>query len=277
MSRLQPADVRGIPGGLAAYDRRLRRRIGCSLLALACRATGTEEERVRPAVAGLTACVVPMSCGQGIIPGFAEAVCAVAGHLGFRALVTASSDAAGLAEACERGADILLAADDERFVAIRTATRRVVDNGAATGCGFATGLDLLAGGVRGRAVLLIGCGQVGRSAARALAGMGALLAVVDRERDRAEALAAEVAGAAGSAVRVEAELEAALARHTLLLDASPAAGIIDAGWVGPAACASAPGVPLGLTPAAARKIRGRLLHDPLQIGVAVMLVEAAQP
>jgi len=37
---------------------------------------------------------------------------------------------------------------------------------------------------------------------------------------------------------------------------------------------AAPGMPLGLTAAAAEKTGLRLLHDPLQIGVATMAVEA---
>jgi pyrrolysine biosynthesis protein PylD len=38
---------------------------------------------------------------------------------------------------------------------------------------------------------------------------------------------------------------------------------------------SAPGMPTGLGAGALKKLSGRYLHDPLQIGVATMIVEAA--
>ena len=41
-------------------------------------------------------------------------------------------------------------------------------------------------------------------------------------------------------------------------------------------CDAAPGVPCGVSERAKRRLGGRLIHDPLQIGVATMLVEAAR-
>ncbi len=221
-----------------------------------------------------------MDCGQGLLAGFPEAVAAIAAHLGFRAGVTASADAAGLAEAYEAGADLLLLADDRRFVAVDTRRRRVADNDGATGRGFAAGLEALAGGLLGRKVLLVGCGPVGRAAARFLADRGAQLGLCDLLRGRAEATARELAlapGGASALVRVEEDLRSALRRYTLLLDATPAGAFIREDWLAAGTAVSAPGVPLGLTPEAARAVGGRLLHDPLQTGVAVMLAEAVRP
>ncbi len=291
MTRLRPSDLRGIPADLPRYDGELHRRLGCGLRGLACRAAGIAEERFAALAGGLIARVVPMDCGQGVLGGFAEAVCAVAGHLGFRAAATSASDACGLAEAYEAGADLLLLADDRRFVAVHTGTRRVADNAEATGRGFAAGLELMAGGLDDRPVLLIGCGRVGRAAARFLLGRGARLAAFDLRGERAEALAAELAAEAGSGgtgragrpahparpVRVERDLEEAVRRHDLLLNASPAGAFLREDWITSATVLSAPGVPLGLTAAAMGRIGARLLHDPLQTGVAAMLAEAVRP
>ncbi len=274
MTRLQPPDVAGIPSSLERFDRELLRRSGLTLRGLACRAARLDEGVLAATAASLTVRVVPMDCGQGLLAGFPEAVAAVAAHLGFRAGVTASSDAAGLAEAYEAGADLLLLADDRRFVAVDARRRRVTDNDGATGRGFAAGLEALAGGLRGREVLVIGCGPVGRAAARFLAEQGARLGLCDLRRERAETAARELASAPA---RAEGDLPGALRRYTLLLDATPAGSFIREDWLAAGAAVSAPGVPLGLTPEAARKVGDRLLHDPLQTGVAAMLAEAVRP
>ena len=89
-------------------------------------------------------------------------------HIGFNAFLTQNTDASGVAEAFENSADILMMADDRRFVALAPKSCHVIDNAVATGKGFAAELDLMAGGLRGNKVLIIGCGPVGQSAAEAL-------------------------------------------------------------------------------------------------------------
>jgi pyrrolysine biosynthesis protein PylD len=273
MTRLVSTDIAGIPAMLPAYEEQLHSRIGCGLLGLACRTVGREEPELAGRLAGTRVAVVPMDCGLGVLEGFSETVRAIAVHLGSDAFVTRHSDVGGLAEAYEREADVLLAADDQRFIALNLHTRRIADNSASTARGFAAALDLLCGGVRGREVLVLGCGPVGRYAAQALEERGAELAVHDPRPERAQAVAAEL-GALGRLVRVEPDLERALLRHALIYDATPAAGFIQERHIRPQTFISAPGVPLGLDDGALRSIGSRLVHDPLQTGVAVMLVEA---
>jgi pyrrolysine biosynthesis protein PylD len=73
---------------------------------------------------------------------------------------------------------------------------------------------------------------------------------------------------------MEKDLEEALQKHRLIVDASPAAGIIKERHIKPDTAIAAPGLPLGLCPGALVSIGDRLIHDPLQIGVATMLVLA---
>jgi pyrrolysine biosynthesis protein PylD len=56
----------------------------------------------------------------------------------------------------------------------------------------------------------------------------------------------------------------------LVVDATNAAGIIHANDISPQTFIAAPGMPLGLSPEAQINVSDRLLHDPLQIGVATM-------
>jgi pyrrolysine biosynthesis protein PylD len=283
MTRLTPPDLAGIPAGLEAYDTELAARTGCTLRELACRAAGVGERRLAELQPGVRVAVVPLDCGQGVLPGFTEAVRAIAVHLGFEARITAAPDAAGLAEAYREGAGILVTADEASFIAVNLRTHAVSDNNEATASGFATALGLMAGGLAGKQALVLGCGPVGRAAARRLLEQGARVSLFDIRGERARQVAAELRVAAPSAdtpsvaapgVEVEADLEQALRRHRLLLDATPAPGFILERHLAPDTRIAAPGVPLGLSAGALRAAGPRLVHDPLQIGTAVMLVEA---
>jgi hypothetical protein len=81
--------------------------------------------------------------------------------------------------------------------------------------------------------------------------------------------------------RVAGELEATpvpladgLARCRLVLDATPSPDLIDADWVRSDGIVSSPGLPPGVTPAAATALGDRLVHEPLALGVAAMAVQA---
>jgi pyrrolysine biosynthesis protein PylD len=276
MTRLTPEDLRGIPSGLEAYDAALEARTGCSLRGLACRAAGMPEQSLARWAAEARVAVVPLDAGQGVLPGFAEAVRAIAAHLGFQAWVTSAPDAGGLAEAYRGGAGILVTADDANYVAVNLRTHGVFENNRATALGFVTALDLLAGGLAGRQVLVLGCGPVGREAVRFLRERGARVSLCDLRVERARQAAAELQAAAPSAeaVRVEEDLEEALRGHRLLFDATPAPAFIQERHLCPETRIAAPGVPLGLSSGALLAAGTRVVHDRLQIGTAVMLVEA---
>ncbi len=276
MTRLTAEDLRGIPAGLDAYDAALEARTGCTLRALACRAAGLELARLRQMTRESPVAVVPLDAGQGVLSGFAEAVRAIAAHLGFPAWVTSASDAGGLAEAFRAGAGILVTADDASYIAVNLRTHRVSDNNRCTALGFVTALSLLAGGLTGRQVLVLGCGPVGREAARFLRDQGARVSLCDLRVQRARETAAALQAAAptGTAIRVEEDLEEALRRHRLLFDATPAPAFILERHLHPESRIAAPGVPLGLSAGALQAAGQRVVHDRLEIGTAVMLVEA---
>jgi pyrrolysine biosynthesis protein PylD len=269
MTRLRSEDVAAGVNDLHAYDQELRRKTGTDLKGLACGAAGLEAETFDRLAVLATASAVPITAGGGIIPGFSEAVRRTLAHIGLAAGVTDEADVAGLAEAYRRRSELIFLADDRCFVSIHTRRLTVISNATATGTGYAWGLGLMAGGLTGRPVLVIGCGPVGCSATEALLALGARVHVFDVDRARACQLAAAM-GAECFTVVVEEDFKAALARHPLLLDATPAAGIIDADTLNPGSCISAPGVPLGLTAEAVAKASDRILHDFLEIGVATM-------
>jgi 3-methylornithyl-N6-L-lysine dehydrogenase len=272
MTRLIADQIRAIPARLESYDAELIVKTGCSLKQLAAAAATVDLSQCQPD--NYRVAVIPVTAGQGTIEGFSEAVCAIAGHLGFRASVTGSSDAGGLAEAFESGADILILADDNVYVAIHPASRRVAGNSEATARGYTVALSRMAGGLRDREVLLIGAGQVGQKAAEALLEAGAGLIVFDLDKKKEAALAAAMSEKFQVTIESGLSLDRALARFPLIFDASPGSGIDRrrTGRRGNPGCR--PGAAPRFTPAALEIIGPRLIHDPLQIGTAVMLFQA---
>jgi pyrrolysine biosynthesis protein PylD len=270
MTRLRSADVSGIPLELEAYDRELLLKSGCNLLQLACRAAGLGAEDAQRATAKMRASVVPIRWGQGVIEGFCQATAAILGHLGIEASVTRNADLSGLAEAYETGADAVFLADDHDFVALNTRTHQSIHNAAATGSGFTTGLDLMIGGVAEQRVLVLGCGGVGREAAATLLRHGAKVCICDVDVGRCDDFRRSGHGPEWTNLSIESDFRNAIGRHALIVEATNASEIIDAKMISSQTCIAAPGMPLGLSREAADMISNRLLHDPLQIGVATM-------
>lgn len=260
MTRLRTTDVAGMATRLAGYERQVRSATGLTLAGLARRAAGCG--RARPA-AELSFCVVPISSGKGIIPGFCRAVRDILNHVGFKASVAPCADREGLAYARGLGNTVVMWADDRRFVA-ETPDGRVIDNTEATARGYGTALERMAGGLCGEPVLLLGCGRLGRAAAAWLHARGARLTVFDPVEGRARSLAW------ASGATMADSVESGLASHDLVLIAADAPGLVGPRYVRPGVRVAAPGMPCGVTPAARRRLGGRCLHDPLAIGVATM-------
>ncbi|EHQ88768.1 3-methylornithyl-N6-L-lysine dehydrogenase PylD [Desulfosporosinus youngiae] len=271
MTRLKEKDVNQITAALGDYNEELVRTTGCSLNEIAALASGKEidcPDKQNPLVA-----VIPMTCGQGIIEGFVESVAGIIAYLGFQAVVTKNSDAGGVAEAVKKGADILFMADDDQFVAINIRTGKVSDNGEATGKGYVTGLECMCHGLEGKKVLLLGAGPVGSSAALALVRKGAVVSVFDINIAASQRLSGVIEGL-GFSVNIVTDLESSLAGHQIFVDACPAEKVIDSRYITKDTMIAAPGIPLGVQAEGLKqRLTDRLLHDPLQIGVATMLWE----
>jgi pyrrolysine biosynthesis protein PylD len=277
VTRLTTADIRTIADDLADYDADLVARTGHSLRGIACRAAGISDAQFDKTVGNLVVAVVPVTSGEGLIGKFCDAVKSISCHLGADTFITRATDVAGLAEAFEKKTDIVLMSDDDRFIALHTQRCRVIDNADATGYGYVAGLDLMTGGLQSRDVLVVGCGPVGFAAAESLIRLRARVSIYDIGPSKSQNLAAKIKSACDSDIIIENDLETALAEYRLIIDASPAADIIQAHHITPDTYISAPGVPLGLSDKARLKISNRLLHDPLQIGVATMVACACNP
>jgi 3-methylornithyl-N6-L-lysine dehydrogenase len=274
LTRLIADQVLGIPGNLKEFDQELIKKTGSSLKELALAAAG-DDLSLDPAAHRVA--VIPITTGEGTIKGFSEAVCAIAGHLGFPAAITTATDLSGLAEAYHGGVSIAIMADDYCYAAFNLLTRSVAGNDEATAKGYTAALQKMAGGLTGKEVLLIGAGPLGAAAAKALLKEGAKLIIYDLASAKETSLAQSFNPETRKHITTGLTLEQALLRTNLIFDASPGDAFIPATLLKPEAYIVAPGLPLGLDPAAARLHADRLIHDPLQIGTAVMLFQALSP
>ena len=266
MTRLTEADVTTLTRDLEAFEARLLEATGLDLRDLALRTAVDGDRCVQ--LHGARIAAVPMSSGDGVIPGFSACVVATLLHLGCDAWMTTQPDVSGIQAAAAAGASVLFIADDHRFIALSLANGSSIDDDPATADGYVTALEAAAGGLDGREVLVLGLGPVGRAAVRRLGKRGANVLVAEPDGERI--VVARDVGLVFEAV----ELAAGLDRCDLVFDASPAAGIIDAAAVSPETIAAVPGMPSAFTPAAQEALGVRHIHEPLAIGVAVMAVRA---
>jgi pyrrolysine biosynthesis protein PylD len=266
MTRLTETDVATLVVELTSVEDMLREATGLSLRDLALRAASDNADCVQ--LRGARVAAVPMSSGQGVIPGFSDCVVAILQHLGCDAWVTTQPDVHGIQAAVAAGAEVLFLADDHRFIALSVRKGRSIDDDPATADGYVTALEAAAGGLEGRNVLVLGLGPVGRAAVRRLESRGAAVFVAEPDDERIEA-----AQAVGLGFRVVG-LPDGLARCDLVFDACPAPDVIAAAAVRPGMIAAVPGMPSAFTAEAQELLGVRHIHEPLAIGVAVMAVRA---
>lgn len=270
MTRLTSYDVLTV-NDWDGYDRRLKLALGTDLPTLAAASAGLAAEDVRRRLAGRKLAAVPVSSGEGVVGGFAESLASIGRRLGLEAAVMSRPDEAGFDLAREWGADIVIHADDDRFVAV-DAQGREADNNPATSCVFAAALEMMADrrSLSGREVTVLGLGVIGRGAARRLAEMGARPLMYDPDESRWASAAAECGS--GEILESRKDLASALASTSLIFEAVPSDAALDEAVWPRHPVVSAPGVPLAWPESwFAPGGRGRLWHDPLQSGTAAML------
>ena len=278
MTRLTVLDLAGL-GGRAARDRLIRAALGVDLLTLGARAADRPGPWIAERLRGRRLAALSVSSGQGVLPGFAETLAALARELGLTAAAVPGADEEGLRAAEAWGADWVILADDDCFEVRDLAGRVLADNNPATSRAFVAALELLAGGgLAGREVLVLGLGVIGRGAAARLLELGAWPLMFDIDSAKGPAALAEAGG--GEVVAGEDGLARILAGRTALIFEAVPRREIWPGKIRPPKKAplkvAAPGVPLSW-PAAWLRPGGpaRLWHDALPSGLAAMLALAA--
>ncbi|MDR1797365.1 MAG: 3-methylornithyl-N6-L-lysine dehydrogenase PylD [Clostridiales Family XIII bacterium] len=282
MTRLRTNWISAIPHGMEAYGQRVRALTGLDARALAARAArrmdavfsfGLDASLLEAdALARVKAAFVRVTTGEGVLGGFDEAVAAIASYYGPSVFVPAEADVDGLYQAAARGADLVILADDRRFLALNLRTGCVCENDMSTAFGYAEALAAMAErarglpepeGLAGEDVLVLGAGPVGRYAMQALAACGAKVFVYDKDEGKTR----DACGGGGVA-------KSEIGRFCYLLDATNEGGWLSTEMLHPEALIAAPGVPPSLDKTASGVYNNRIFADPLETGTIVMLAGA---
>ncbi|MDR0519965.1 MAG: 3-methylornithyl-N6-L-lysine dehydrogenase PylD [Clostridiales Family XIII bacterium] len=218
-----------------------------------------------PVATDIRASVVRITSGLGVIGGFAESLYSLLAWLGVEVSMPQQTDVNGIYSAASDGADLIFIADDDRFICMNMRNGTIAENNEGTAYGYAEALDLMAGGIAGEKVLLLGFGPVGQGALKALVGLGASVSVYDKNPERQSAAAAE----ACDVCRRED-----ISKYRLIFDATNEGGWLGADELHPDVLISAPGLPISLSEDAKKKYEGRVFSDVLQTGALVMLCRA---
>jgi pyrrolysine biosynthesis protein PylD len=240
MTRLRTEDIEHIAQTLKAYDQELLNKTGNTLKEIACHALGVPADELKDIVTSCRVCVIPLTWGQGMINRFCATVSSIVSHLGFRSFVAQDPDVAGIAQAFAKKSDIIVLADDHRFVAINVRTKYVSDNIEMTAKGFVAGLDLMAGGLKGKETLVIGCGELGRHTAKTLVAMGGRVSVCDINPQLALSLQKEIMEEPNTPVQVDNDWCSTPGKYQHMIDATPCADFIDASMITRGTCVAVP-------------------------------------
>lgn len=265
MTRLTPDVIKDVPSRMSSLDSDLEKWTGMNLRQLACVSAGVDSKDI--SMESYSVAVVPITSGKGTIAGFVDSVAAALDSIGMKPFITHSSDVAGMAEAYSSHADLIFMADDERFIALNTRSNSYSDNIWSTARGFVSALRHAEGPLRGKRVLVVGAGRVGREAVRMLLAEGAEVEVTDIIRSRAESLGTEFKG-----VTARFDVEQAISDNRMIFNASP--GAISGELIREGAVISSPGVPYAFDEEGEKKAK-TIIHDVLSLGVAVMAVSSA--
>lgn len=263
MTRLITEWIADIENNVREQERDLKSKTGHDYTSIAAKAGGWSYGDIERASQEIKVAVVPVTTGLGIIGSFAQSVAAVTKAMGFRSFVTKNADVDGLSEAYHIDADIVYMADDDRFISVNLNKKKMADNNIATAAGYTAALEGAAGSLVGKEILLIGYGVLGKEFLKCLKKKGVSVAVFDIDKERLAQASREEVSVIDSFARI--------ASYRYLIDATSQGEWLHQGLLHPEAWIAAPGIPLSLNNDAYQLYSGRLIHDPLQIGVAAML------
>lgn len=268
MTRLTVEDLNWGPKSLRTYDIKLKSITNMSLLELALKTIDMTVKQYKSKLALMTwVAVIPTSIGDGILPGFSEKVAEIGCYLGFPCRVTKAQDVAGLEEAVAGGSEMIVIADDNAFLALNLISRRVTNNSAATGEIYAAALAGASKGVADRYVGVLGLGPVGQAAVAWFHSQGVHIIVHDKDQKK------QINFLSGKEdIKGAESVEEVLGLTDLVLDATNASSIIKVRELKRCIILAAPGIPLGIDNPNSHMVQ--LIHDPLQLGVVAMMVQA---
>lgn len=268
MTRLIADWIADMENSAAIWNDELKQLTGIDYIGIGAMVSGCSEESIYDATKCKKAAVIPVTSGQGTILSFSESVAAIVRAMGFDVFVTEGSDVNGLYEAHIKGADVVFMADDDRYIALNIRDGSIGDNNIATAAGYVEVLDQLAEGLAGKRIAVLGYGIIGQLMAEFLTEKGATVAVFDKNYLKKQ----EVLRDGHQWIKDVKELK----MYKYIADGTSEGGWLSDDMMAEEVLIVAPGIPLSLTEEAQKKLKGRYVHDLLEIGTAAMMALAVE-
>lgn len=271
MTRLTSNWISDIPNNMSNYDKDLTSKIGCDLRELAFSAVGKEKWNRQLLFDSNKAAVIKINTGEGIIDGFDKAIAAIFEQIGIKTILCESENVSAINEAMDKGANIFIMADDDRYIAFNTENNKKAENDYCTALGFARALEIMTDGLLGKDIALLGHGRVGKIAAEILKEKGGNVWVYDKkylEYQSSENLETTLPEGVNGLIKSKEEL----LNYKIFFDLTNEELWFDNQDQLRDAFIVAPGVPLTFD---INKLHESItiVHDMLEIGTAVMLTQ----
>lgn len=128
----------------------------------------------------------------------------------------------------------------------------------------------MSGGLRGRKVLVLGCGPVGGAVANKLLSLEAQVILHDKDIRAAKTVKTELSTRGN--ISVIKSINDPKVIYQYIVDATPSQNAIFIDTISDNTYISAPGVPLGISQKNSTILKNRIIHDKLELGVSAMAV-----
>ena len=255
MALLTPEDLENINKQLQEADSAVRR------------VTGLDIKGVCKDFYGTTPCcekvgIVPVTSGNGIIGNFSASLHVITEYFGFDSFVTDMSDVSGYYEAVRNGAQIILMADDNTFLAHNLKNGKIANNQPCTGIIYAEIASRYLK-TNSKEVLTVGLGKVGFPGVAHFVHKGFRVYGYDADRDLLEKTAASL-----GIIPFDPENPR---KFSIIFEATPCANTIPESVISENCVISTPGIPCAISKELQEKYRVELVMEPLGIGTASML------
>jgi len=258
MALLTPEDLKNINKQLQEADSAVRR------------VTGLDIKGICKDFYGTTPCcekvgIVPVTSGNGIIGSFSESLHAITEYFGFDSFVTDMPDVSGYYEAVRNGAQIILMADDNTFLAHNLKNGKIANNQPCTGIIYA---EIASRYLKAdsKDVLAVGLGKVGFPGVAHLVHKGFRVYGYDADRALLEKTVSSLGIIPFDPVNPDNPR-----KFSIIFEATPCADTIPESVISENCVISTPGIPCAISKDLQKKYGVELVMDPLGLGTACML------
>jgi len=255
MALLTSEDLKNINRQLEEADSAVRRVTGLDIKEVCKALYGTSPgcEKVG---------IVPVTSGNGIIGNFSASLHAITQYFGFESFVTDMPDVSGYYEAVQKGAEIILMADDHTFLAHNLKNGKIANNQPCTGIIYA---EIASRHLKAdsKDVLVIGLGKMGFPGAAHFANKGFNVYGYDADKELLEKAAYNLG--------IIPFTPSSPRKFSMIFEATPCANIIPEAVLSENCMISTPGIPCAISDELRKKYDVEIVMEPFEIGTVSML------